>query len=559
MAATQIHERIMSKVRIAACFAFFAAALAVGISADAPQNSAYELPSNRQVVAFLLQSIDWYRHSYAERQIASDPADRLFLDDNQPIEAQIVQLSFEFAKADAALAATATPSRNQSDTTPANPPSSDLARFITLQDQTDEASQNTAQQIEKLKKDLAAARGADRSKLQAALEEAQSRLDLLRVTSKTVDDLVNFVQSAGDLGSTVDDLAKTVPEVSNPATASAKSPTDQSSRATAGTHEGGILALGSAVSDLDKKLRVIGEKMRLTDNLGLSAQNLRVPMAGFISRRLQSGAVYNLHTDDLASLQQHKIQLDALTVQLQGLSPAIVALDKQKVLLTLYRSHLEDWRSTVADEHRQAWRKLIVRLLIVAVMIAMLIGIGEISRRFAIRRVQDLTRRRFIGMAQRLLTLLAIFLVAAFGLASDLSPFATYLGLLTAGIAVALQNVILAAVSYPLLVGQRGIRIGQRIQVSGITGDVFDIGLLQFQLREFDVQKQQYSGHVVTFLNSLVFASQATGLLKFNSDDLKAGQSETNNSGAAAVARERGSAAAGLQRIRPPNLSQSSR
>lgn len=77
--------------------------MAVGLSADAPQSSAYELPSNRQVITFLLQSVDWYRHTYAERQIANNQADRLFLDDNQPTEAQIVRLSFEFAKAEAAL------------------------------------------------------------------------------------------------------------------------------------------------------------------------------------------------------------------------------------------------------------------------------------------------------------------------------------------------------------------------------------------------------------------------------------------------------------------------
>jgi len=43
------------------------------------------------------------------------------------------------------------------------------------------------------------------------------------------------------------------------------------------------------------------------------------------------------------------------------------------------------------------------------------------------------------------------------------------------------------------------------------------MGLLQFQLREFDVQNQGYTGHVATFSNSLVFLSPAIGLLKLNS------------------------------------------
>jgi hypothetical protein len=51
-------------------------------SADAPQNSAYELPTNRQAIAFVLQSIDWYRQTQAEL---------LSLDDNRSIEQGLCQ------------------------------------------------------------------------------------------------------------------------------------------------------------------------------------------------------------------------------------------------------------------------------------------------------------------------------------------------------------------------------------------------------------------------------------------------------------------------------------
>lgn len=80
--------------------------MAGGLSADSVQ-SPYQLPSNSQVIGYLLQSMSWYRHGYAERQVANEPADLIFLNDNQAIEAQIVKLSFEFGKADAALARTA--------------------------------------------------------------------------------------------------------------------------------------------------------------------------------------------------------------------------------------------------------------------------------------------------------------------------------------------------------------------------------------------------------------------------------------------------------------------
>jgi len=175
-------------------------------------------------------------------------------------------------------------------------------------------------------------------------------------------------------------------------------------------------------------------------------------------------------------------------------------------------------------------------------IVGLLFGMGEISRRLALGRIQDPNRRRVISMVHRLLTLFAIAVVALFSVASDLSSLATYFGLLTAGMAVALQNVILASLGYLVLMGKRGIRIGDRIQVSGITGDVINMGMLQFQLREFDVEEERFTGHVATFSNSFVFVSPAVGLLKFNSAG-KAARAGSNDNGRERDAEELGTGA----------------
>src|SRR5206468_10483853 len=117
-----------------------------------------------------------------------------------------------------------------------------------------------------------------------------------------------------------------------------------------------------------------------------------------------------------------------------------------------------------------------VSLLLVALIMGVLIGIGEVSRRLALRRIQDPNRRRVISLVHRVPTFFAIVVVALFGLASDLSSLATYFGLLTAGVAVALQNTVLASLGYLLLIGKHGLRIGDRVRVSDVTGDVINMG-----------------------------------------------------------------------------------
>lgn len=54
------------------------------------------------------------------------------------------------------------------------------------------------------------------------------------------------------------------------------------------------------------------------------------------------------------------------------------------------------------------------------------------------------------------------------------------------------------------------------MQISGVTGEVTDIGWLQFQLKEIDIRTERPTGNVVTFSNSIVLASPSTGLSRFN-------------------------------------------
>lgn len=513
---------VFSWRRVAIC-AILGVAIAAGLSADTSQIPAYELPPNGQVTGFLLQSVDWYRHIYAEEKIATDPSDLLFLDDNRPIATQIVRLSFEFAKADAAMAKAVAPREESAATAHVEAASSDLARFIALQSQTNQARQKLTQEVDRLKQEVAAAHGAEHRKLQAALDDSQSRLDLIEAGSKIVQGMVEFVQSAGtgqgqneDLTSAINYLAQTVPEVNNPAVPVAKLPMqDVSSKAAGSGHEIDIFGLASDISTLGRKLDIIDEATRLTDSLALSEQSLRNPMASALNR-LVPGVLNTLQSSNPSGLQEQKSRLDALTVELNGVSPAVVALDKQKILLAIYKSHLSDWRSTVVNHYKQAWKRLIVRLFVVALIIALLAGLSVALRRVAARHVHDPDRRRLITLGRRAGTLVAMIVVIIVGLAADFSSMATFFGLLTAGVAVAFQNVIIGTAGYVLLVGKRGIRIGDRVQFSGVTGDVTDIGLLQFQLKEYDLEKQQYTGHVATFSNSFVFLSPSSGLLKWN-------------------------------------------
>jgi ABC-type Fe3+-siderophore transport system permease subunit len=504
------------------------AMITVGLSAQVSP-AASDLSSNQEVIAFLTESIDWYRHCAIEHQIATDPVDLVFLQDNQPGAMQILQLSFDFARAGAQFSVTSQADIQKGSAGSATS-SPDLAQFVQLKTNTELQSRQASEKLEAINKSITTAHGARRRDLQAALDATQSRLDVLQAGLATLRQLVEFMQAfrsrqTGDLASTIDDLARTVPDVTGPTTVV---PQTQVSAASLSAKSGdaGILALSSEVSALGRKLGILDDEIGRTDTLRQSSEQLRNPLLVALNKHLPALAENALQGSDPAELQRQKTRLDELAALVKTLSPAIVALDKQRVLLDAYTSRLKSWRAAVIAEDKKTWKDLISRLLGAAVVIGSLVIIGAVVRRVTRRHMRDTERRHIALVIQRVALWSTIVAVAAFAFASDLTSLATFFGLLAAGVAVALQSVVLSAVGYFVLVGKRGIRIGDRVQISGVTGDVTDIGWLQFHLREIDTRTQQPTGNVVTFSNSFVLASPATGLSKFKRNDLTSAQLE---------------------------------
>ena len=84
---------------------------------------------------------------------------------------------------------------------------------------------------------------------------------------------------------------------------------------------------------------------------------------------------------------------------------------------------------------------------------------------------------------------------------------ATVFGLLSAGLAIALQDLIKDMAGWVFILTRTPFRVGDRIQVGDDAGDVVDIRLFQFTLNEIGnwVQADQSTGRVIHINNSVVF------------------------------------------------------
>jgi len=87
------------------------------------------------------------------------------------------------------------------------------------------------------------------------------------------------------------------------------------------------------------------------------------------------------------------------------------------------------------------------------------------------------------------------------------SSLATYFGLLSAGIAVALGDLLKNMAGYAYIMTRHPCRIGDRVEIRGIQGDVIDIRMFRFTLMEVGnwVDADQSTGRLVHVPNGAVF------------------------------------------------------
>ncbi|MFT5171230.1 MAG: small-conductance mechanosensitive channel [Candidatus Marinamargulisbacteria bacterium] len=90
---------------------------------------------------------------------------------------------------------------------------------------------------------------------------------------------------------------------------------------------------------------------------------------------------------------------------------------------------------------------------------------------------------------------------------TGLDSLATFLGLVSAGVAISLRDLLSAVAAWVYLVWKRPFQVGDRIEIGEIKGDVIDIEVLQFSLLEVGnwIGNDQSTGRIVHVPNALLF------------------------------------------------------
>lgn len=154
------------------------------------------------------------------------------------------------------------------------------------------------------------------------------------------------------------------------------------------------------------------------------------------------------------------------------------------------------------------------RLVSTAVVVVVAVLVAGVAGRLVARRYEDSYGRYYA----RKLARYAVAALTVIALAVLWRPFAgrigVVLGLATAGIAFAMQEVIGALAGWVNILSGRVFRPGDRIEMAGVRGDVLDLTPLRTKILEIGggedndtswVRGRQYTGRIVAISNKASF------------------------------------------------------
>ncbi|MEX2597250.1 MAG: mechanosensitive ion channel domain-containing protein [Salibacteraceae bacterium] len=155
-------------------------------------------------------------------------------------------------------------------------------------------------------------------------------------------------------------------------------------------------------------------------------------------------------------------------------------------------------------------RPVVIRLIIIAICATVVLFIHRIIRRTLNNTITDNDRKYKLRKMANMFAYFLIILAVLFVYGDQLGNVGVALGVAGAGIAFALQEVIVSIAGWITIMLSGSVNVGQRIKIGDVKGDIIDIGVLNTTVMEIGdwVKGDNYNGRIVTLSNSFVYKKE---------------------------------------------------
>ncbi len=516
---------------------------------------------DEQVLTHLNQVLRWSRQWDSADLYLSRPGDELYVESGRSIAQQVLKLEFQSALAQAALVGeTSHKHASSNDGSPTAVEAQSINKMVkrlALQ------MQQLQTELDAVNRKIATARAKDKPALMTQRDTLQGQLQLAQALDDNLDKLSAFMSSAETANGIASELtgkilalqraipgAAITPSTKGAAKSSSAPPQTAPAPLVSNSKNEGLIGQMGEMVHFVQSLRTLSQLKDEATQLQTSTKELRAPLLTELRSTLQQGQIELANAtqsgdengqsgvaDSTASTtvppaaapttsgattpsaaqatqtpDQKQRAMTALVQHFKLLSNAALPLSQELILLGQSQANLAQLQTSLKHDYFSILRTLLLKVATILIALGLIWLFSELWRRASFRYIHDARRRRQFLVLRRVITGFCMFIVILLGFVSDFSSLATYAGLITAGIAVALQAVILSVAAYFFLVGRYGVKVGDRVTVvyngaNSVSGDVVDIGLVRFYMMELAGSgiDMQPTGRICVFPNSVLF------------------------------------------------------
>jgi small-conductance mechanosensitive channel len=215
------------------------------------------------------------------------------------------------------------------------------------------------------------------------------------------------------------------------------------------------------------------------------------PATSAAAKSVPQPRVQHTHEDTAALLVQTKL--------IAADQKVLTLLDRRMVDHRQLAGIYDQWSAAVTvQSHALAHALLFNALIVIAVLLVLQILDGWLHHQLDRRQVETLRSITRVGL--RVVAVIIILLIVI-GVPTQ---FGTMIGIVGAGLTVALKDFIVAFFGWLMLMGRNGIRLGDWVEINGVSGEVTELGMFHTVLMETGNWSDagHPTGRRVTFTNS---------------------------------------------------------
>jgi len=164
---------------------------------------------------------------------------------------------------------------------------------------------------------------------------------------------------------------------------------------------------------------------------------------------------------------------------------------------------MQEWITDVLGIQPDTQEKILFSII----ALASLIFLRWVIEKTFFAKIENSKDRYYWTRSSQYVTGMISFLVIISIWVNEFRSIATVIGLLTAGLTIALKDPVVNVAGWIFLLIRRPFSIGDRIEIGNMKGDVIDIRMFQFTINEIGnwVDSDQSTGRIIHIPNGKIF------------------------------------------------------